>query len=434
MEAYLSGEAIVLTPDNHWKQMGLISYGLYGVRNARKLFQQLIVDPKLWDKEMSKEGHNALSFITYKGEDKLMTAADKWISSSITDEAISDIARQTIKGLRELLEWIDDNKIDIDKNFVGISSNITFKSVDVKTHVTLNNGVKMPTIGFGTWFLEGDSCTKAVISALEAGYRRIDTADAYNNEEEVGKAIKKSGVHRSEIFIGTKILPGDYGESQTKERFESQLKKLGVDYIDLYMLHSAGENDAESIERRRQTWRVLEQYNKAGKIKALGVSNYDLFWFNEMEDFAHVLPSYVQDKYDPFFHGSAVQTKAEDLLAYLKLRKIVLDSYSPFSGWPFGVDPSLDPHIISIAKRHSKTPRQLVIRYLLQKGLTTIPRSKSEKHIQENIDVFDFTISEQEMEMIDGLSWFVASRASYPPLNVKDVYGVGPESMKKRTT
>jgi len=186
----------------------------------------------------------------------------------------------------------------------------------------------------------------------------------------------------------------------------------------LYMLHGVG-NDKEL---RKQTWKILENYYREGKIKALGVSNYDQYFFSELYEFAKQRPVVLSHKFDVYHHACQLRYYYEDLLTYCHEQGIIMEAYAPLSGWPFALKSAEDPHIIAIAKQYNRTPQQIILRWLIQMGVAVIPRSANEKHIRENSELFDFLLTDEDARYISALVWFVASPVHNPfTQNVFDI-------------
>lgn len=249
----------------------------------------------------------------------------------------------------------------------------------------LNNGTEIPVLGLGTWELTGKEAEQAVLCALEAGYRHIDTASIYGNEEEVGKAIRKSGVPRREIFVTTKLWNTDHDDPA--DACEASLKRLGMDYVDLYLIHWPVQGV------RNRTWKFMEQLLGAGKCRAIGVSNYTIRHLRELLETAKVVPAVNQVEFTPYLYQ-------KELMDFCRKKGIVLESYSPLTrGHKLS-----DPKLKAIAARYSKTPAQILIRWALQHDIVVIPKSKSKERILENSDVFNFSISAEDMKLLNSLN------------------------------
>lgn len=254
--------------------------------------------------------------------------------------------------------------------------------------LTLNNGTKMPLVGFGTWKIApGPSSHKSIHHALDAGYRHFDTARIYLNEKSVGKALKESGVDRKDLFVTTKLWNHDQGYEDALKAFDKSLKRLGMDYVDLYLLHWPVP------EKRLESWKALVEIQKSGKAKAIGVSNFTEEQLAELIEHTDVVPAVNQVEYHPFLNQKL-------LLDYCKENKIVLTAYSPLAHGRRMQDGTL----LSIAAKHAKSEPQIMLRWSLQMGNVIIPKSTDEVRIGENIDLFDFELDKTDMEQIENLN------------------------------
>jgi diketogulonate reductase-like aldo/keto reductase len=265
-------------------------------------------------------------------------------------------------------------------------------------HLTLNNGVELPAVGFGVFQTPPDETLAAVDAALAAGYRHIDTAAAYNNERQVGEAIAKSGVDRAEVFIETKIWISDYGYDETLHGFDKSAGKLGVDQIDLLILHQALPSE---FDRTLEAYRALETLLADGKVRAIGVSNFMVEHLTALLDKATVVPAVNQIEVHPYFAQREVQ-------AYGAQHGILAQAWSPIGGITFyresrHTSTLQDPVIGEIAAATGKTPAQVMLRWHLQQGRSVIPKSTKPARIEENLDVFDFDLTEDQLAAIDGL-------------------------------
>jgi len=264
--------------------------------------------------------------------------------------------------------------------------------------VTLNNGVEMPALGFGVFQTPPDETRAAVDAALDAGYRHIDTAAAYGNERQVGEAVQASGLGRSEVFLETKIWISDYGYDETLHGFEKSARKLGVDQIDLLILHQALPS---AFDRTLGAYRALESLLSDGKVRAIGVSNFMVEHLTTLLDRTNVVPAVNQIECHPYFQQRDVEYFGAE-------RGIVAQAWSPIGGITFYRDGNHsstleDPVIGAIATAHHKSPAQVMLRWGLQHGRSVIPKSTKPHRIAENIDVFDFELSADEIAAIDAL-------------------------------
>jgi diketogulonate reductase-like aldo/keto reductase len=269
--------------------------------------------------------------------------------------------------------------------------------LDVST-LTLRNGVEMPALGLGVFQTPAEETRAAVVAALASGYRHIDTAAAYGNGRQVGEAVRSSGLDRSEVFLETKIWISDYGYDKTLHGFEKSARKLGVDQIDLLILHQALPSEFEST---LEAYRALETLLADGKVRAIGVSNFMVEHITTLLERATVVPGVNQIEVHPYFQQREVQALGAE-------HGILTQAWSPIGGITFYRDGQHsstleDPVIGDIAKAHDKTPAQVMLRWHLQQGRSVIPKSTKPQRIAENIDVFDFDLSTEELAAIDAL-------------------------------
>ena len=264
-------------------------------------------------------------------------------------------------------------------------------------NLTLNNGVEMPALGFGVFQTPPEETTEAVHTALQTGYRLIDTAAAYGNERGVGEAIRRSGLAREQLFIETKVWISDYGYDQTLHAFDKSAGKLGTDRIDLLILHQALPS---RFDLTRQAYRALETLLADGRVRAIGVSNFMPEHLDALLEQATVVPAVNQVEVHPYFTQPAV-------LAADTARGILTQAWSPIGGITSyrGSRKSTfdDPAIIAIATAHGKTPAQVMIRWHLQEGRSAIPKSVRPERIAENFAVFDFELTPGELKTLDTL-------------------------------
>ncbi len=252
----------------------------------------------------------------------------------------------------------------------------------------LHNGVEMPWLGLGVYKAEeGAEVINAVKTAIRHGYRSIDTASFYQNEEGVGQAIRECGVSREELFITTKVWNSEQGYENTLKSFDTSIQKLGLEYIDLYLIHwpVAG--------KYKDSWKALEKLYKEGRVRAIGVSNFQIHHLEDLMSDAEIKPMVNQVEY----HPSLTQ---KELHAFCKQENIQLEAWSPLKKGLLQEDPT----IVEIANKHQKTPAQIIIRWDLQNEVVTIPKSVKEHRIIENAEVFDFELSADDMNKIDGLN------------------------------
>lgn len=260
---------------------------------------------------------------------------------------------------------------------------------------TLNNGKEIPALGFGTWQTpNGKIAEESVLTALKAGFRHIDTAAIYGNEESVGRAIKKSGIPREEIFLTTKLWNTEHTYEKTEAAIQKSLNKLDVDYLDLYLIHWPNPVDYRDNwkEANAESWKAMEEAVTRGLIRSIGVSNFMPNHLEALLKSAHITPAVNQIYLNP-------SNQQEEALACNKEYNILSQAYSPL-----GTGTILDNEELGkLAKKYMKSIAQVAIRWSLQKGFNPLPKSVTPSRIRENFDVFDFEISDEDMEIIDGL-------------------------------
>jgi diketogulonate reductase-like aldo/keto reductase len=261
-------------------------------------------------------------------------------------------------------------------------------------NVVLNNGVEMPILGFGVYQIaDTEECERSVYEAIRAGYRLIDTAAAYQNEEAVGKAIEKSGVPREEIFVTTKLWIQDAGCESTKKAFERSLKRLQLDYLDLYLIHQPYGDVYGS-------WRAMEELYREGKIRAIGVSNFQPDRLMDLMVHNEVVPAVNQIETHPF--NQQIETQK-----FLEENKVQIESWGPFAE---GKNNIFENELLrSIASKYQKTVAQVILRWLTQRGVVVIPKSVRKERIVENFNIFDFELSPEDMNAIISLDTKVSS-------------------------
>jgi len=260
--------------------------------------------------------------------------------------------------------------------------------LSLRSHVTLNNGVEIPRLGLGVYQSPIGELTRHTVGyALKVGYRHIDTASLYGNEKDVGGAVLESGLSREEIFITTKVWDTDQGYDSTLDACERSLRRLGLSYVDLYLIHWPVEG--KGIE----TWKAMIQILKSGKARAIGVSNYDILQVQEVLENFDVAPTVNQVEFHPFLFQ-------EELLQFCKANHIQLEAYSPLTRGK----KLRHPVLIELELKYSKTSAQILVRWSLQHNLVVIPKSIHENRILENSQVFDFQLDEKDMKLLDSLN------------------------------
>ncbi|MFI6875690.1 aldo/keto reductase [Streptomyces sp. NPDC050400] len=280
-------------------------------------------------------------------------------------------------------------------------------------NLTLNNGVQLPALGLGVFQTPPDETVAAVRAALDIGYRHIDTAAAYGNEREVGRALHDSGVPREDVFIETKIWISDYGYDETLHGFDKSASKLGVDQLDLLILHQALPSD---FDKTLAAYRALEKLLADGRVRAIGVSNFMVDHLRALLDATSVVPAVNQLEIHPFF-------QQRDVLDFDDSHGILNQAWSPIGGITFypgyGEDRRSvlqDPAVTTIAEAHGKSPAQVLLRWGIQQGRSVIPKSTKRHRIAENIDVFDFDLTQSELKALDALE--TGRRGGPEPENV----------------
>ena len=270
----------------------------------------------------------------------------------------------------------------------------------LKSSVKLNNGVSMPLLGLGVYLMRpGKETYLAVRAALEIGYRLIDTASLYGNEEDVGRAVRDSAVPREEVFITTKLRNDDHGYDSALWAFDASLRRLDLGYIDLYLIHFPVP------KVRDESWRALEHILTDGRARAIGVSNYTESHLKGLLRHSAVVPAVNQVEFSPFLYQ-------RDLLEFCREHRIQLEAYAPLTAGRR----LHDPRITAISKKHGRTNAQVLLRWALQHGVVVIPKSTQPDRIAENARIFDFELSPEEVSALDGLD--EGFRSSWDPMTV----------------
>lgn len=325
----------------------------------------------------------------------ICTSHSSGIGSSATNlHALTDSGVTWLEGRRfsstttkeEIAQWLKDSGI---QELLAQNREETMERVfdfGTKT-VTLNSGYKMPLNGIGTYSLTGNICVSSVSEALKRGVRLIDTAYMYHNEAEVGEAVRNSGIPRSEIFVITKLYPNQFSEPE--KAIDEALEKLGIQYIDMLLLHHPGTNDVKA-------YKAMEQAVQEGKIRSIGLSNW---YIEELEEFlpqVSITPALVQNEIHPYYQEN-------DVIPYIQNLGIVVQGWYPFGGRGHTAELLSDEVISSIAEAHGKSSAQVILRWNLQKGVVVIPGSSNPAHIQENTELYDFELTDEEMNKINAL-------------------------------
>ncbi|WP_323131799.1 aldo/keto reductase [Paenibacillus xylanilyticus] len=259
---------------------------------------------------------------------------------------------------------------------------------NVQDTTTLYNGVKMPWLGFGVFKVkDGEEVVEAVKTAIQAGYRSIDTAKAYNNETGVAQGIRESGVAREDLFITTKVWNSDQGYESTLAAFEASMERLELEYLDLYLIHWPVKG------KYKDTWRALEKLHREGRIRAIGVSNFQIHHLEDLMTDATIKPAVNQVELHPLL----IQSELRD---YCSKHQIQIEAWSPL-----GQGNLLEHQLLQdIAAKYGKSPAQVILRWDLQNGIVTIPKSVTPQRIRENADLYDFELTSDEIEQINGLN------------------------------
>lgn len=380
--------------DNLEWSLGFTELWIYQLRNACLA---------LWDTPPSSD--------MFDIEEQLLVAASK--CSDTNPDAESDGGQKALRKAWKAAQKMMDKVLPNLREIAALprptapSGNPSCGSCgNATTHKILSNGLKMPSLGLGTTMLNGEKGEEAIRQALELGYRMIDTAQAYENEMEVGRAVVASGIPRKEIFIATKLSEDKYcAKGQARQLVERQLQLLQTDYIDLYMLHDA-------CPGRVGAWKDLEQLYGEGIIKSLGVSNFDDETLEAFNKRVKVQPHIVQNKFSVYHQGSAPNRAG--MLSAIEKAGAVLMGYCNLDAYPHVIQPMEDAHVKAIASAKGKTAAQVLLRHALQRGTIVIPKSARKERLQENAAIFDFELSDEEMEMLDSLAAFAHVDVSDP--------------------
>jgi methylglyoxal/glyoxal reductase len=253
-----------------------------------------------------------------------------------------------------------------------------------QVYTTLNNGVKMPLLGLGVYDMYTREAEQAVEWALDIGYQLIDTASMYENEVEIGNGIRQSGVNRKDIFLTTKVNNSEQGYDSTLRAFDLSMKKLNCEYIDLYLVHWPMK------ETRKETWRALEYLYSSGQVRAIGVANYLLPFLDELDTYKTINPTVNQVEFSPYLFQ-------KELLKRCQEQHIQLQAYTPLlRGQRFD-----DTRLIALAVKYQKTPAQIILRWAIQQGISTVPKSSNLVRLKENFDIFDFELTAEDIDYMN---------------------------------
>jgi diketogulonate reductase-like aldo/keto reductase len=251
-------------------------------------------------------------------------------------------------------------------------------------YTTLNNGIEMPLLGLGVYDMYGDEAVNAVKTAIDIGYRMIDTAEMYSNEQQIGKAIKESDIARADLFVTTKVNNTSQGYENTLRAFDKSLELLDLEYVDLYLIHWPIKG------KRKETWKAIEKIYASGRAKSIGTGNYLLPFLKELEEYAEVVPAVNQIEFSPYL-------TMKDELGYCQLKDIQLQAYTPLSrGKKFD-----DPKLLALGKKYGKTPAQMILRWAVQQEISSIPKSANTSRLTENFNIFNFQIDEGDISLMN---------------------------------
>lgn len=268
--------------------------------------------------------------------------------------------------------------------------------------IVLNNSVRMPQIGFGVFQISAQDCVGVVKTALQAGYRLLDTAQTYCNEREVGRGIRESGLAREEVFVTTKVWVTEYGKEKTRKSLDASLERLGFDYVDMVLLHFPVPH---VFERTIEAWQDLEKELAKGRVRAIGVCNFHIPHLERLMDACTVVPAVNQVELHPYF-------SQESLMDFHARHGIATQAWSPLgavmiydaAGISEPVHVLQDETLCALAQRYGKSPAQIVLRWHLQRGVAIIPKSVHEERIRQNLDILDFALSDEDMALVNGLN------------------------------
>jgi 2,5-diketo-D-gluconate reductase A len=252
---------------------------------------------------------------------------------------------------------------------------------------TMNNGLEIPALGYGTFMMSSDEVSKALPQAIDVGFRHIDTANAYFNEVAVGEAIARSGIDREEFFVTTKLFPQDYPETRCMDAIDASLRRLGMEYVDLLLLH-------QPYGAYTEAWSVLEQAQKQGKVRSIGLSNFNRKKFQQVLDVADVVPQVLQVEINPRNHQHEMKQWLDD-------RNIVFEGWYPLGHGDRKLIES--PLFTKLAEKYGKSNSQIILRWHLQERNVVFPKTSNPDHMRENLDIFDFELTDDEMAQINAM-------------------------------
>lgn len=265
----------------------------------------------------------------------------------------------------------------------------------MKKKIKLNNGKYIPNVGFGTSLITGEKCVEVIKKAIDVGYRHIDTASVYENEKEIGEAVKQSGIDRSELFITSKVWKDSMGYENTIKSFNRSLRKLGVDYIDLYLIHWPNNKDEKiNIE----TWKALEKLYKDGKVKSIGVSNFLKHHLEMLLENCEIIPAINQIE----FHPGLMR---KETLEFCKDKNIIVEAWAPLGKGKMLVNETL----LKLSEKYNISIAQLCLKWCLQNDVIPLPKSENEVRMKQNLDLFDFELEDEDIEIINNMEFFAGS-------------------------
>lgn len=355
--------------------------------------------------------------------DLLMRALPKWVPFlEYSSDSVANVLGK-IHG-KTRAQVLSESSNPCETSFgpvIGSSTtnqpNLTSQEFEFSPVVKLRNGVEMPLMGLGTWQIEGADCEIAVEEAIKIGYRHFDTAEAYNNEAAVGwgirHAIDNGLVRREELFIASKVSDeGNAGYDEVRRLIANQMELLQTDYLDLYMLHSP----ISDSQLQAETWEALEDLLEEKKLRAIGVSNFNLQELKNLMEHSRVKPMVLQNKVDVYHVGKQLDNEGDEVVAFAQEHGVVVVAYSSFSGYPFSMKPVDDPIVRFVAANHKPEPAttgQVILRWLLQRGIAVIPRSTNGQRLEENYGALTLTpLSAAEMTILDSIQNLVESAVS----------------------
>eukprot|EP00794_Sanderia_malayensis_P006297 gene6297-7019_t len=410
---------------------GVLQALKYALNNARLALGHGERDAKLADKYLKTFDKMLYQVSKLENMDQEGKKYKKKFRKTIQDFLKVFAEKKLAKKLSKLTIEMEMPDNDIGVEWMSKSAEIpVYTAEDTKKGLAelkfkMNNGVEIPRVGFGTWQMEGQECIDAVITALKIGYRHIDTAQSYENEGAVGNAIQeaiKQGIikSREDVFIATKLSdPSDFGKNKTQKRFAKQLELLQTEYVDVYMLHGP-----DTEKKNKAAWKDMIEMLKQGKIKALGISNFESV--DDVKALARNMaykPNYIQNKFSIYSPGGQ-SVEQDSMLQKMEARGMAYVAYSINNPWPFVLPPRNDPHVLAIAARYNRTAAQVLNRWALQMNALIIPKSSNAARVEENAAVLQFALKEIDMRLLNGLATLYQSTTEQRPVFVKDVFGL----------